>query len=45
MKFTIMSLILIIIFQNNLMGQEKHSSDKLYKKAKQIHEKVITIDT
>ncbi len=45
MKFTIMSLILLIIFQNNLIGQEKNSSDKLYKKAKQIHEKVITIDT
>ncbi len=45
MKFTIASLILLILVQNNLMGQGGNPSDKLYTKAKQIHEKVITIDT
>ncbi|MEN8124051.1 MAG: dipeptidase [Bacteroidota bacterium] len=45
MKKTSVSLILIILFQNNIIAQGTIPSDIQYKKAKQIHERVITIDS
>lgn len=45
MKSTLALIILISLLQNNIMAQGNIHSDIEYKKAKQIHERIITIDT
>jgi len=45
MNLKLVSFILLILFQYNILAQGNSTSDIQYKKAKQIHERVITIDT